>query len=237
MLALERIGLATLNLQGEEGSQTGNLFLHGLQTHHAVELLQALRAVDSLGLLVRNILGLDGHQLLVGHSRDIALLQSAGLTLAYLVKELAHSTTVGEVLLARVVHLLNLLTCQFLGLGREDILLALGKHLHNLIEFVGRIVFQVQEIIEAAAHTGIDAEQVVHLHAVSGSNHHELVAIVLHTLHQRLQGLRTLGITLARGADRCQRVGLVNKEDTAHGLVTQFVDHLRRLALILGYHL
>ena len=42
VLALEGVGLATLDLQREEGSQTGNLFLHGFQTDHTIELLQAL---------------------------------------------------------------------------------------------------------------------------------------------------------------------------------------------------
>ena len=67
VLALEGVCLATFDLQGEEGCEVGYLFLYSIETHHTIEFLQALRTIDSLRSLVRNILSNEGHQLIVSH--------------------------------------------------------------------------------------------------------------------------------------------------------------------------
>ena len=150
---------------------------------------------------------------------------------------MAHGTSIGKVLVARVVQLGNHLQRQLASLRRKLVLLVAGKDLHNLEQLVRIVVLDIQEIAEAAAYTRIDAEQVFHLCTIACCNDDKLATVVLHTLHQRLQSLRALLVTFATGTERYQRVGLVNKEDTTHSLVAQAVDNLWRLTLIRAHHL
>ena len=237
MLALERVGLTTLDLQVKEGCEVGHLLLHALQTHHPLKLLQALSVIHLLRCLVGDI-GLDNsHQLLVAHLLHVAVLQASGLILTNLVEQRAHRSAVGKVLVALLVHLLDHLLGQGFCLRRKHVFLRLCKNFHDLEELIRRVVIDVEEVVKAATHTGIDAKEIVHLGAVSGGDDHELAAIVLHTLHKRLKGLCTLVIALAALAQRCQGIGLVDKEDTTHGLITETVHHLWCLALIGTDHL
>ena len=186
MLSLECIGLTSAYLQIKEGSKIGNLLLNGSQSHHAIEFRQTFGVVNSLGSLIRNILLHDGHQLLIGLRRHILFLQTFCLLSRNLIEQLPHRPAIGEVFVTRVVHFRNHLTGQFLRFWCEDILLRLGEYLHNLIQLVRIIVFDIQEIAEAAANTGIDTEQVLHLRTVTSSNHHEFTTVILHAFHQLL---------------------------------------------------
>ena len=66
MLALEGVGLAALHLQVQIGSQILDFRLNRLQTHHSIQLGQALGIVHHLGCLIGYILHIDGHQLFIG---------------------------------------------------------------------------------------------------------------------------------------------------------------------------
>ena len=72
--------------------------------------------------------------------------------------------------------------------------------MHNLIELCWRVVLDIKEVVESAAESRINAEQILHLCAITCGNHYKLSAIVLHTLHQLLKSLCTLGVSIARGA-------------------------------------
>ena len=237
MFALEGVGFATCNLQVQEGCQVGNLLLDARQTNQTVEFLQTVVDTYRLWCLVWDILAYDGHELLVAHHRDVCSLQALCLFLANLVEERTHGTTVGKVFVARVVHFLDHLLRQCLGIRREDILLLLGKYLHNLEQLGWRVVLDIKEIVETAAESRVHTEQILHLRAITGGNHDKLSTIVLHTFHQLFQSLCALGITIARRTHRCQGVGLVNKQNTALGLIAKGINHLRCFALILTYHL
>ena len=237
MLALEGIRLASLDLQVEEGCKVLYFFLNTRKSDQPVKLFKTLRDIDCLGSLVGNI-GFDNrHQLVVRHRGHIAGLQTLSLLLTHLVEERTHRTTIGKVFVARFVELGNHLLGQCLCFWREDILLALGKDKHDLEELIGRVVFYIQEIVETAAEARIDAEQVLHLRTIACCYDDKLIAVVFHSLHQRLQCLCTLSVAVSRLTYRCQCVGLVDKEDAAHCLVAQLVDNLRRLALIGADHL
>ena len=237
MFALESVGFSTLDLQVEERSQAAHLLLHALQTYHTLELLQAFGVIHLLRCFVRNVGLNDRHQLLVAHLLQLAILQAAGLILANLVEQRPHRPTIGKVLVALLMHLLDHLLSQGFCLRRKHIFLRLCEYFHNLEELIRRIVVDIEEIVETATHTRIDAEEIIHLRTVSGSDDHELAAIVLHTLHQRFQSLHTLIVAFAALAQGCQRVGLVDEEYTTHRLVAKSVHHLRRLALIGAHHL
>ena len=87
MLSLECLALATLDLKIEESGQVRNFFLHRTKTDQTIHLLQALSVINFLRSLVRDITLVNGHHFLIAHGREIAVLQSLGLTLTYLVEE------------------------------------------------------------------------------------------------------------------------------------------------------
>ena len=237
VLTLECIRFSTTDLQIEECSEVRYFLLDGCQSDHTVKLGQTLSIINCLGSLVRNVGRVDGHHLLVGQRRDINLLQTLGLLSDNLFEDLTHRSAVGEVFSTRVIKLGNHLKRQLLSLLREDIFLLLSEDTHNLVELVGRVVVDIEEIAETTTHTRIDTEQIVHLLTIAGSNDDELASVVLHTLHQLLQRLCSLLVLVTTLAQGCQRIGLVDKEDATHSLVAQTVDDFRCLTLIGTNHL
>ena len=107
MLALEGIRLSTFDLQIQESSEIRDLLLHRFQTYEAIQLFQTFRDIHRLRCLVWYICLHDGHQFLIAHRRDALTLQTLSLSLTDLVKQGAHRTTIGEVLVTRVVQLLD----------------------------------------------------------------------------------------------------------------------------------
>ena len=202
VLSLEGVRLPALDLQVQEGSKVLDFLLHGVQADQTVQAFQAIVIVHLLGSLVGDVLLHDGHQLLIGHRSEVAVLQSLSLFLTYLVKERAHGAAIGKVLVARLVQLPNHLAGQGLGLWRKHIAFLLGKDHHNLQQFLGRVVFQVQEIVKAAAHAGVHPEQIIHFGLVACGDDDKLSPVILHAFHQRFQSLRTLIVALAGLAQR-----------------------------------
>ena len=237
MLALEGIGLATLDLQVQEGCQIGDFLLHSSKTYQTIQLCQTVRDVHRLGSLVRYILLLDGHQFLVCHIGDAGTLQPLGLLLTDLVKERTHRTAIGKVFVTGVIHLRDHLLSQFLTLFREDVFLVLGEDKHNLEQLVWRVVFNIKEIVETATEARIDAEEILHLHPIAGSDDNKLAAVILHPLHQFLQSLCALIVTFSCCTQWCQGISLIHKKDAPHRLVAQTVDDLGSLSLVGADHL
>ena len=83
---------------------------------------------------------------------------------------------------------------------------------------------------ESAGQSGIHHQELFHLVLIACSYHNKLSAIVLHTLHQGVDGLLAVHV-----ASIAQRVCLVNEQYSAHSLVTHAVDNLRSLSHILSY--
>ena len=103
MLSLEGICLAATYLQIKECCQVGDFFLDSSQTDHTVQLGKALCIVDSLRSLVWYVLHVDCHQLVIAKCRDVNITQTLGLLGAYLLEQLTHGTSVGEILVARAL--------------------------------------------------------------------------------------------------------------------------------------
>ena len=234
---MEGIGFSTAYLQIKECCKIGYLFLDTSQAHHSVEFLQTLRVVHSLWCIIRYICCINAHQLLVRECRDIYLLQTFSLFSTYLIKQLTHSTTIGKVLVARIVQLGNHLLRQHLSFLRKLIFLLFGKYQHDLEELLGSIVVDIQEVTEATADTWIDAEKILHFRTIACCDNHKLSTVVFHSLHQLLQCLCTLLVFFTSTTQRSKCIGFVNKQDTSHSLITKTVNHLRSLTLIRTYHL
>ena len=120
---------------------------------------------------------------------------------------------------------------------RDDIFLFTGKCEQYPVKFVGIIVLDVEEIIKTALESGIDAEEVVHLHTIASRDDNKAAAVILHTLHEGLQCLGTVLVAFSRLVDGCQRIGFINKENASLCLVAQTIDQFGCLALILAHHL
>ena len=237
MLSLELVRLSPLYLEIDECGQIGDFLFHGIQTHHAIQFLQALLIVHRLRCFIRNVFRQDGHKLLVGQILRSMTLQTFRLFFAYLVEEGAYGSAVCKVLVSRVIHFLNHLAQEGLSFGRDDVFLFLGKRAQYLIEFLWLVVFDVQEVVETAAESRVNPEQVVHLHEIACGNDDKFSSVVLHSLHKFLQSLCAQIVALATGTDGSQGVCLVHKQDASHGLVAQPIHHLRRFSLILAHHL
>ena len=237
VLALECFALATLYLQIEEGGEISDFLLHTLQSDKTVKFLETVVEIHCLGFLVRHILWQYCHEFLVTRLLQVVLLKSFGLTLAYCVKELAHGASVGEVLVTMFILLANDGLNDILCLWRDDILLVAGKAQEYLVEFLGRIIVDIQEIVETALESGVDAEEIVHLHTIARRDHHKVSTVVLHALHQCLKGLGATLVAFARLIERSKGISLIHKEYSALCLVAKTVDEFGCLALILAHHL
>ena len=211
MLTLEGIGLTTSDLQIEESRQIRYFFLNGSQSYHTIQLSQTVSIVNSLRSLIRNIWCCNGHQFFIRNGWYICFLQALCLLGTYLIEKLAHGTTIGKVFLTRIIHLRYHLECQFLCFWRELVFLLLGEDTHNLIQLVGIIIFDIEEITESTTESDIDTEQVFHFRTVTCCNDHKLASVIFHAFHQLFQSLCALVITFPTLAERSQRIGLINK--------------------------
>ena len=131
MLALECIGFSSANLQIEECRQVGDFLLDSGQSHHSVELGKTIGIIDSLGSLIGDVGNIYGHHLLIRQRSQITLLQTLCLLRADFVKQLTHGTSIGKILVTRVVKLCYHLERQLLCFRSKYIFLLLSKYLHD----------------------------------------------------------------------------------------------------------
>ena len=237
MFALERVLCPTLYLKVDERGEVAHFLFHRRQSHQSVEFFQAVGVVNGLRAVVWHVALVYGHQLVVAQRREVVFLQSLRLQLADGVKQLPHCPSVGEVLVAVIVEVFYHLHCLVLCLRREDIFLVVGKGEHDLEQLRRIIVVDIEEIVEAALKSGIDAEQVVHLHPVASHDAYKLATVVLHALHEFLQSLRSLLVALSCLVDGCKGVSLIYKEYSTHCLVAEAVNLFWSLSLIWAHHL
>ena len=88
---------------------------------------------------------------------------------------------------------------------------------------------------DAAGDTLVDADEIVHRCGIASEHDSELACIVLHALHEHLDGLGGLGILRAGIVDRGEAVGLVDEEQLAHGEVAVLGHVLARTVLVLAH--
>ena len=98
-------------------------------------------------------------------------------------------------------------------------------------QLVGVVVGEGERLGEPRRQPGVGLEEPLHLSRVAGHDHHHLVAVVLHQLEQR--GHRLVPEVAAR-VGRDQRVGLVDEQHAAGGLVELRGGARRGLADVLA---
>mmetsp|Transcript_17318 Transcript_17318/g.51983 ORF Transcript_17318/g.51983 Transcript_17318/m.51983 type:complete len:283 (+) Transcript_17318:11-859(+) len=120
----------------------------------------------------------------------------------------------------------------------EDIL---QQHLpSNLEELIRRVVVEVEHRREAAPQTRVGRNELVHLSAVACQHHHEVRAVVLHQLEERVERLAAEGVLAVLSH---QGIGLVHEEHAAQGALDNGLGLERGLAAVarheggaVGFH-
>ena len=167
---------------------------------------------------MEDIVAREGHQIIL--CKALHLREAVGLRGQDLLEEVAHAArvaerhTVGVLIVDEVLDVL-------LGVGREGVLRLAALHFENLEHLVERVVVKVQVAVEAGLKAGVRVDEFLHQAVVARDDHDEVVAVVLHRLEQRVDGLLTeVVVALA-----VERVGLVDEQHAAERLF----DDLARL--------
>ena len=99
------------------------------------------------------------------------------------------------------------------------------------LEFLDPVVREIDVVGDPRAEARIALEEGVHAVPVAGEDHHQVVALVLHHLHQDLDRLLAV-VALVLGP--IQVVRLVDEEHAAHGALQHFPGLRRRVADVLA---
>ena len=95
-----------------------------------------------------------------------------------------------------------------LALVRHAVTLPLGVHFQNGHQLVVGIIRKIDILVEARNQAGVAGQKVVHFVGITCDNHHKVVAVILHQLDQRVDGL-VAEIVVHALARQC--VGFINE--------------------------
>ena len=160
----------------------------------------------------------DAHQILARHI--VPFSQAVGLIDQHLFKNIAHAARVAKgdgigvglgderlhIVARRILQLIAALAALHLEYGQH---------------FVERIVVEMQIAVEARLQAGVRVDKAIHQPVVARHNDHQILAVILHGLEQRIDGLLA-EIVLAAAV---QGIGLVDEEHAA----LRLIDNLLRL--------
>lgn len=93
----------------------------------------------------------------------------------------------------------------------QPVALALCQHIRDVQQLIGGVVRELYLVREAAGKAAVGGQERLHLPGVARKDDHQLVAVVFHPLHQRVDGLKAEAVLLAP----VEAVGLVDEEDAA----------------------
>ncbi len=141
--------------------------------------------------------------------------QPAGLRLAHAFQQLARLARIAEVLVA--FNLAEPLEESVVDARCEHVVVVACDPVRDEHKLLGRVVLELQRLCEPGGETGVGVQEVRHLMGVPGCNDRSLVAVVLHQLHERVDGL--LAEVGAGAGGPGQGVSLVDEQHTAHDLL------------------
>ena len=110
-------------------------------------------------------------------------------------------------------------------------MLLLQHQVRDLHQFILHKIRKIQMVRDARGKARIAAEEGIHAVFVTGQDHHQVFALVLHHLQQNLDGLLTVVTLVFRAV---QVIGLIYEQHTAHGLFQYFLGLGRGVADVLA---
>ena len=103
--------------------------------------------------------------------------------------------------------------------------------LGDRLQLLDRVVGEVDVVCHARAEARVALEEGVHARLVAGEDHHQVLALVLHHLHQDLDGFLAVVALVLRAV---QVVGLVDEQHAAHRALQHFLGLGRGVADVLA---
>ena len=114
-----------------------------------------------------------------------------------------------------------------LSLLRELHAAALDLHLEDRHQFRSRIVFNVDEGLEATSEARVGSvDELIHLLSVARHDDDELPGILDHACHQCSHGFLARLVVLPGIINLHEHISLINEEYSSHGFVASFVNLL-----------
>ena len=159
----------------------------------------------------------------------IAVVDPVGVTQAGPLHGVAHAARVGEPRAGGAPG--QLAPQRGLGAGRELV----GRLEHQPADgqqLVGPVVGEVDVVGDARGHPRVQLEELVHPVTVSGQDHHQPLALILHHLEQDLDRLDSV-VALVLGA--VEVVGLVDEQHPAVGALEHLLGLGRGVADVLAH--
>ena len=112
-----------------------------------------------------------------------------------------------------------------------EVVVGLGRHLgEDVAQLVVGVVVEGDRGAEPAGEARVVGDEDLHRHRVAGDDHHQVVAVVLHLLHEGVDGLLAVLVAV-------EAVGLVDEQDAAVGLRRDLRGLDRGLAEVAGHQL
>ena len=168
----------------------------------------------------------------VGRLQGLAIRKAKVLALVGELRQGAHGSTVAIAL----------------GAGRRDLATYGGGNTFNgfeahglddtqedLYEFIIRVVIEGQGRREPRRQARVGTEEVLHLVVIPRNDNNEIITVILHGLHQCFDGLGTE--VTAPWTLGGERVGLIDEEDTAQGLIDLLLSHLGGMPHVLAHQI
>ena len=115
---------------------------------------------------------------------------------------------------------------------RELELVLLGTHSEHRRQFRRRIVGKVDVTAETGTHAAVGVQKSPHLRGISGDDHDQPVAVVLHAFEQRRYGLGPVVGFSAAG----QGIGLVDEQHPVKRRIDQLIGLDRGLSYVTADH-
>ena len=179
----------------DEVDQGNNVLFDLLKAHHGVEL--GHNVIQRFHLLVfklilhgcRDIIHRDGQQGFVGQVVHIKQGKPGRLQMNGLFEEVAGCPGIAEMLVARAVkeiEITHYLAFRFRGKNKFPVA---ADGFEDLCKLFRIVIVEVEVSRKTVLQAGIGGNHPFHFIGIAGHNHHQVVFVVFHPLHQDIDGL------------------------------------------------
>jgi hypothetical protein len=197
----------------DQSDQATDLRFHPIEADQPVQTLQrTFQVVGGLGFGAGDIVG----KQLAGIGLRLAR-QALGLFFQDVLEQAPDCPCVAEVLVAGAVHLLHDASDPLVCRRCDPEMMLLQQPVEDCLERAGVVIAKLDVAGEAGLQPRVGGDELLHRPCVTGNDHGEPVAAVLHGLEQGVDGFLTEVVVALR-----KRVGLIDEQDAAIRLPDRF---------------